>query len=99
MTLNKAVYRGLSCVVREVTDPAGENVVTARGNVYARSGDYVALGVDVAPRGFRSTVIDRVVRRGDPHLTVGEVYIPAPPPSNKDEIMPETLSDEFGTEE
>lgn len=76
MRLFKAEYKGFPCEIRLVEDRKGENVVTVDGNVYAREGDYVALNVDKAPRGFRSDRIDRVVRAKDKKLVVGEEIKP-----------------------
>jgi len=76
VTLYNAKYKGYDCTVREVTDRRGEIVVTARGNVHARYGDFVALAVDEAPRGFRSTRIDRVIRKDDARLELGEEIVP-----------------------
>lgn len=78
MKLFKAEYKGFPCEVRLVEDRKGENVVTADGNVFARQGDYVALNVDKAPRGYRSDRIDRVLRSNDTKLTLGEEIVPEP---------------------
>lgn len=76
MTLYNAKYKGYDCTVREITDRRGETVVTARGNVHARYGDFVALAVDEAPRGYRNTRIDRVIRKDDAKLELGEEIVP-----------------------
>jgi hypothetical protein len=70
--LFEADYNGYPCTVREVTDRRGETVVTAKGNVHARAGDYVALGVDDAPKGYGSATIARVIRRNDDALELGD---------------------------
>jgi hypothetical protein len=61
-------YAGYSCKYREVRSDDGEHVVTKRGNVYARKGDYVVNGLDEAPRGYHSQTIARVVRVNDSNL-------------------------------
>jgi hypothetical protein len=61
-------YAGYACKYREVRPDEGEWVVTKRGNVYARKGDYVVNGLDEAPKGYHSQTIARVVRVSDSNL-------------------------------
>jgi hypothetical protein len=64
----EGTYAGYKCTYREVRSDDGENVVTKRGNKYARKGDYVVLGLDEAPAGYGSQTIARVVRVDDNNL-------------------------------
>jgi hypothetical protein len=63
-------YSGYDCQYREIKLEAGETVVTKRGNVYARKGDYVVSGLDEAPAGYHSQSIPRVIRSEDNNLTL-----------------------------
>lgn len=93
MRTYNATYKGFPCVVRLVEDHRGDTVVTKRGNIHARPGDYVAVGVDEAPPGFRGQTIDRVVRRDDRSLILGEEIVTVLPvkdrPPTLDEIEAE----------
>lgn len=70
MNLWEATYDGRACTVREVTDAIGEEVTTNDGNVHARKGDYVALDLAKAPRGYRSRHIEKVLRAKDNRLVL-----------------------------
>lgn len=70
MKLWNATYDGRECVVREVTQDEGEYVVTNDGNVHVRKGDYVALDLVRAPRGYKSRHIEKVIRTKDNRLVL-----------------------------
>lgn len=71
MNLFEADYAGRPCTVREVTQPEGEEVNTNDGLVHARKGDYVALDLVRAPRGYRGQHIEAIIRAKDNRLVLG----------------------------
>lgn len=67
-----AEYAERACTVREITQEDGEEVNTTDGVVHARKGDYVALDLVKAPRGYRSRHIEKVIRNKDTRLKLLE---------------------------
>lgn len=63
-------YAGYDCTYKTVSDKLGENVVTKRGNRYAREGDHIVYGLDEAPSGHGSQTVARIVRKDDSNLSL-----------------------------
>lgn len=80
----EAEYNGHACTVREITQDDGEQVNTTDDVVHARKGDYVALDLVRAPRGYRSRHIEKVIRAKDNRLVLGREISPSEPEPEDD---------------